>query len=250
MVRRLLGPKWIVLHVTVLVAVVVTINLGLWQLDRLDERRTFNAEVSARTTESVTGLAGLIPPSVADPADPRWREVEWRRVTVTGTYDRTEAVTIVNRSSGGTAGVNSLVPFRFADGRVILVNRGFVPLALAIPEPPTGEIGIEGYVRTTQTRSTLGAIDSSDVTATEFQRVDISRLAEQIDGAMAPVWLQLIAESETPSGQWPSPVGLPELSEGPHLSYAGQWFLFCLVALVGWAVVVRRGLKSATAGSP
>lgn len=248
--RRVLGPKWIVLHATVLVAVVVMVNLGLWQLNRLDERRAFNAAVSARTAQPVTDIADLVPASATDPTDPRWRESEWRRVTARGTYDAAEAVTIVNRSTGGTAGVDSLVPLRTDDGRVLLVNRGFIPLALPVPAPPGGELEVVGYLRVTQTRSALGAIDSSDTAATEFQRVDVNRLAKQIDGSMSPMWLQLTIETPASGAQWPAPVGLPELSEGPHLSYAGQWFFFCLVALVGWIVVVRRGLKATTSGSP
>lgn len=249
MLRRVLGPKWIVLHVTVLVAVLVMVNLGLWQLNRLDERRAFNAAVSARTVEPVTDLAELVPDRGGEPGDARWRDLEWRRVRVRGSYDAAGAVTIVNRSTGGTAGVDSLLPFRFGDGRVVLVNRGFIPLALDVPGAPAGDMEVVGYLRVTQTRSALGAIDSSDPSATEFQRVDIARLSEQIQGTMSPMWIQLAEQTPAPSAPWPAPVPLPELSEGPHLSYAGQWFFFCLVALVGWAIVVRRGLRTVPPGS-
>jgi cytochrome oxidase assembly protein ShyY1 len=39
-------------------------------------------------------------------------------------------------------------------------------------------------------------------------------------------------------------VPLPELSEGPHLSYAIQWFSFAVVALVGSAILVRRDRRA------
>jgi len=43
----------------------------------------------------------------------------------------------------------------------------------------------------------------------------------------------------------PRPVPLPTLDEGPHLSYAGQWLLFTLLAGLGWGALVRRHGKLA-----
>lgn len=237
MVRRLFTPRWILIHLLVGALIVTMVNLGLWQLRRLDDKRAFNAAVSARTAEPVAPLEGILPAGTGRDA---LAGLEWRRVAVTGTYDPSEAVTIINRSQNGSAGVDSLVPLRAPDGRVVLVSRGFIPLALAVPPPPTGEVRVVGYLRLTQTRGALGAIDSSDLGATEFQRFDVQRLARQIDGDVAPMWLQLVEESPSTNAQWPASVPLPELDEGPHLSYAFQWFFFSLVAAVAWVVVARR----------
>lgn len=241
MIRRFLSPRWILGHVLVVFAVAVMVNLGLWQLRRLDEKRDFNATVAQRSALAPVAARDAL----AGGAEPS--ELDWRPVTVTGTYDASEAVVVVNRSSGGIAGVDSLVPLRAADGSVWLVNRGFVPLALGVPAPPSGTVRVAAYLRLTQTRGTLGAVDSDALDTTEFQRFDVERIARQVDGDVAPMFLQVIDETPDPGGRWPAAVGLPELNEGPHLSYAGQWFLFSAVAVVGWAVVIRRAAREGNA---
>lgn len=237
MVRRLFTPKWILVHVGVASLVVLMVNLGFWQLRRLDEKRTFNATVTERTIEPVAKLDAVLTTPT------RATDVQWRRVSVSGTYDSSGAVTVVNRSQDSTAGVDSLVPLKLDDGRLVLVSRGFVPLALAVPPPPSGPVEVTGYLRTTQTRSALGAVDSTDPSATEFQRFDVQLISQRFDGPVVPMWIQLIKESPSPADQWPARVPLPELTEGPHLSYAIQWFFFSMTAVTAWIVVVRRRLK-------
>lgn len=246
MVRRLFTPKWIAIHLAVVTLVVTMFNLGLWQLRRLDEKRTFNALVMDRTRESVADLESLWP---ANPVDPNTLS-EWRRVRATGTYIAAKSVTVINRSQDGVAGYDSVVPLLLDDGRTALINRGFVPLATAIPAPPEGTVTITGYVRASQKRSALGAIDSTDVTSTEFQRFDVPLISKRLNGEVLPFFIQVIAEDPRPPGQWPSPVRLPELSEGPHLSYAFQWFFFCLVALTAWVIVIRRRLADGVSDPP
>lgn len=240
MVRRLFTPKWMLVHVGVITLVVLMVNLGFWQLRRLDEKRAFNSMITARTGQTTAPLDSVLTPT-ADPS-----AVQWRRVTVTGTYDPSGAVTIVNRSQDNTAGVDSLVPLRLDGDRTVLVSRGFVPLALGVPTPPAGPVEVTGYLRTTQTRSALGAIDSTDPKTTEFQRFDVRLIARRIDGDVLPMWIQSIVESPAPRDEWPARVPLPELTEGPHLSYAVQWFFFSLTAVTAWIVVVRRRLHDPT----
>jgi cytochrome oxidase assembly protein ShyY1 len=57
------------------------------------------------------------------------------------------------------------------------------------------------------------------------------------------MFLQLIEETPSTNQDLPQHVALPELSEGPHLSYAVQWFIFTTIALTAWVVVVRRRLR-------
>lgn len=241
MLRRLFTPRRMLVHLGVVALVVTMVNLGFWQLRRLDEKRAFNAAVTARTAEPVDDVDRVLGPD-ANPS-----EVEWRRVRATGTYDAAEAVILVNKSQDGSAGVDSLVPLRTDGGRVLLVNRGFIPLALSVPDPPTGELTVVGYLRATQTRSALGPVDSSDTGTREFQRVDIERISRQVEGDMAPMWLQMIEESPSSGSQWPARVSMPELDEGPHLSYAFQWFFFSATAILGWVVAMRRSLRAEVA---
>lgn len=244
MVRKLFTPRWILIHIGVFALIALMVNLGLWQLDRLSSKRLLNETVAARTTEPVIPYAQALNDGPDDP-----KELEWRRVQISGTYRTEKQLTLINRSSNGAAGYNSLIPFELENGEVMLVNRGFVPLATANPPAPRGQIQIVGYLRLSQSRSTLGAIDNSDITNTEFQRVDIPLIMKAVGAQPLDHFLQVISESPSQNSPWPEPVALPEQSEGSHFSYAMQWFFFCLVAFAAWGVVIRRRLKDTNAVS-
>ncbi|MEY4365453.1 MAG: hypothetical protein RLZZ305_797 [Actinomycetota bacterium] len=209
-------------------------NLGVWQLHRLNGKREFNALVTERSGRPLSELE-----TIGIPAEPA--AAEWLRVSVDGTYDLSRAVRVVNRSQDGTAGYNEVVPLRTDALGWVIVNRGFVPLSGADPTPPaTGRTDVVGYLRLSQKRGTLGAVDSTDTANEDFQRFDIPLIARRLDGPVFPMWLQLLEESPSTNAPWPDPVPFPELDEGPHLSYAFQWFFFSAVAAVAWVVVVRR----------
>ena len=241
MVRKLLSPRWILIHVGVASLIFLMLNLGFWQLNRLDEKRKFNSVLSTHSSTPVQSLDEAVPA--------KWNKAtsEWLRVSVTGSYDFSKAVTIINRSQDGTAGYNSVVPFTSTNNRTILVNRGFVPLVMEAPVAPTGEIEIIGYLRASQSRSALGPIDSTEAGNTEFQRFDIPLISAHFGKTIEPMFLQLITESPAGESQWPAKVALPPLDEGTHMSYALQWFFFCLVAFTAWVVVIRRKITQVNA---
>ena len=98
MVRTLLSPRWILIHVGVVSLVFLMLNLGFWLLNRLDKKREFNSVLSAHSSTPVQTLDSAVPD--------KWdqAESEWKRVSVTGSYDFSKAVTVINRSQHGTAG--------------------------------------------------------------------------------------------------------------------------------------------------
>jgi surfeit locus 1 family protein len=241
MVRKLLSPRWILTHLGVASLIFLMVNLGFWQLRRLDEKKTFNAVLRSHTSTPLQTLDQAVPSA--------WNQKtsEWLRVRITGTYDASKKVTIINRSQDGSAGFDSVVPFTSLDHRTILVNRGFIPLAMPVPDVPKGQREIVGYLRASQSRSALGPIDSIAAGNTEFQRFDIPLISAHIGGTVEPMFLQLIEESPPANSQWPAKVALPLLDEGPHLSYALQWFFFCLVAFTAWVIVIRRKISQVNA---
>lgn len=253
--RFLVRPKWIAFHLLVAGAIILMVNLAFWQLRRLDERRQFNSEVRSRSELSVVDVAVLVDGDVlVGGAAPN--EIEWRRVTATGTYLTEESVTIVNRSQNGQAGADVLTPLELSDGSLVLVDRGFVPGAVTMPPPPAGTVVVLGRVRRSQDRSLGQLTDPAEGDLTEAQRIDIARLSPQMPGPVAPVYLDLTT-SDPAEGDFPLPVPDPELSEGPHLSYTVQWFVFSVSVFVGWVLAVQRSatkyererLKAATAAT-
>ena len=238
MYRFLISPRWIALHVLIGALVALMVNLGFWQLNRLDERKALNAKVTEHVSAPVADFSDVVTPTVDVDA------VEWRLVRVQGTYVTDEMVLIVNRSQNGSAGRDVVMPLVLADGRKVLVNRGFIPLTEDIPESPSGQVTVVGHLRPSQKRSALGAIDPTDGTLAEMQRIDIARIDQQTAGSLEDMYVQLVESS--PAETRLSVVPLPELTNGPHLSYAFQWFFFSAVAVFGWIFVVRRKISEAS----
>lgn len=235
--RRLFTPRWILIHCAIGGLSVLMIFLGIWQLNRLDERRTRNAAIEANTHMEIATAT----------QDFGVATQEWRRVKLTGRYITSSEISIINRSQDGVAGDNIVVPFETEDHGLFLVNRGFVPLTVSSGYVPEEPLSIVGFVRPNQTRGVLGAIDSSNKGTTEFQRFDLQRIKHAIDlNINTAFYVQLIKESPSTNAPWPMPVPFPEVDEGPHFSYAMQWFFFSFVACAGWAVVIARKLREGT----
>ena len=230
----LLRPKWIGFTLGIVLLIVVMINLGFWQLRRLDERREFNAAVEARYDAPPQPLDSVLTPGT-DPDD-----VQWRPVTAVGTYRPEGTVHIVNRSQNGFAGDNIVVPFDLGDGRVLLVNRGFLPFGEDVPPPPSGEVDGDRAPAPLADAALRPALRlRATGTLTEAQRVDIPRLQQQVDGELVDMYVDAFASDPADSPAL-EPVAKPDLGEGPHLSYAVQWFIFSVCAAVGWVLAIRH----------
>jgi surfeit locus 1 family protein len=237
MYRFLFRPKWLAFHLLILVLVVVMVNLGIWQLHRLHDRREFNDEVRSRSSMPVAEFDQVVTDQITTLDDAHL--VEWRLVHVEGTYLGNEQVVVINRSQSGVAGQNVVTPLQLDNGDLLLVNRGFVPEAAIVPPAPDGPVELTGALRATERRGFGGLTDPPDVELTELHRLDIERLAAQLPAPVEPVYLDL-KTSDPASATDPVPVPDPELSEGPHLSYMIQWFIFSICAIVGWVLAIRR----------
>jgi surfeit locus 1 family protein len=225
-------PRWIVLHLAVLAMTALFVSLGLWQLRRLDERREFNSRI--RTQAEL--------PPVEDPSD---GDLAYRRAELTGRYDADGEVVLRNRTLHGRAGNHVLTPLVLDDGTAVIVDRGWVPLELDEPPvaeaaPPDGEVTVSGVLRPEESRRPLSGDDPATGTLRTVRRVDPGRLDRQLPYDVARLWL-LRQDPDAPSDQLPVPAELPELSDGPHLPYAIQWFAFIPIAWAVYVVLLRRG---------
>ena len=243
MYRFLLRPKWILFHVVVIGAIVLMINLGFWQLRRLDERKDFNRQVEAAIDQTPVPLDDVLTPGT-DPHD-----VEWRPVIAAGEYLPEEQFVVVNRSQDGQAGDMTVTPLRLPDGRILLVERGFVPLGETGASAPTGIVDVTGRLRPAQERRRGGLTDPAEGELAEVQRIDIERLTPQLPGDVVPAYIELTSSNPAETGPYPDPANAPELSERNHLSYAAQWFIFAICVAVGWVLAVRHSLATGRAAA-
>lgn len=242
--RRLLHPGWLMAHVGVVALVVLFVLLGMWQLDRLSERRDENAKGESRLAEEPVEVTELLEEAGED-----LDSIVYRPALATGTFDPTAEVLIRSQVHQGNAGFHVVTPLVEESGHAVLFNRGWIPLVLdEVPvveaPPPSGIVTVEGWVHLSQERPPLGPEDPSEGRLTAVNRVDIDRIQKQVQYPLASVYLVEIRDE---GGGLPIPVDVPSFDdEGPHLGYAIQWFGFALVLVVGWIFFARRQLLSGT----
>ena len=203
---------WIPLAAAVIVAA-VCVRLGLWQLDRLEQRQARNDTIATAFRES---------PIAAEMAA-RDSVTPFRRVTVAGEWDYARESTLGGRTRNGSPGVHIVTPVALADGARILVNRGWVysPDARTVELArwrEGGQAEFVGYV------NELPAL-----------------LRESGAGSLYVVALADSTDGQAAVGDRPVRLGVPAFTDqGPHLNYAVQWFSFAAIALIGTPLVVRR----------
>lgn len=232
----------IALTLACILGIAVMTNLARWQYHRHHERQDFNATLTARFDETPRPLEEILGSGMS------LEEIEWLPAIATGTYLPEESLTIVNVSQFGQAGFDPVSPLRLADDRLVIVNRGFLPLAANVPAPPAGEVTVIGRIRLSAERRTGAVTDPSEGDLKEVQRIDIERLTPQLGGEVVPVYLELLT-SEPADDPSISRIAEPEFTLGPHLSYTVQWIVFSLFVLVGWVFVLRRETRRASAAT-
>jgi cytochrome oxidase assembly protein ShyY1 len=251
-VRYLLRPRWLLSHLLVVVLVVVMVNLGFWQLRRLDDRRAENALIEARQAAAPVGLVealggdgddapGAGAAGATEATEAEVDELRARTVTVAGRYDADATVTVHNRTQDGSTGAWLVTPLVTEGGARVPVARGFVGLGPdgepLRPPVPEGEVVVEGAVMAPRlldrtVRMDLEALLEADGTVPVVVRAERSDPAEPA-----------AATADRDPRESILPLPEPDLGERNHLSYAVQWFIFSTIAVVGYPLVLRRVLQ-------
>lgn len=230
--RVLFSRRWWWTTLLVIAGMIVMARLGIWQLDRLQQRRTRNAEFLAQISVPPMLLTGDERP--ADPAVLRDRPAEAR-----GLYDFSQQLVLVQQSWQGRPGGHLITPILLGDGDVaVLVDRGWVPTADVeagnlVQYDQLGRQVVEGAIQLSQTLSG-GRETIVDGRQFEWYRIDIEAIQNQIPYELLPFYL-LASPAEGPPEDLPYRLK-PEidLTDGPHLGYAIQWFIFTTILGLGY----------------
>lgn len=237
---KMFTRKWILATLFVLAGTALCIRLGIWQLDRLAQRRVFNAQfVSARA---------MAPLDLNTAGSVDLTKLEWRSVTVTGKYDFANQVALRNQYYGDQYGYHLLTPLLF-DGQAVLVDRGFIPAdGNSTPadwrkydEP--GMVTVKGQIRLGQTKPAIGgvadALPANGEKLELWNNADITHIANQMPYPILPVMVQ---PDMDPNDTVPPIPYQPDvdISEGPHMGYALQWFTFATILFVGYPFFLRK----------
>jgi surfeit locus 1 family protein len=238
----MLRKRWMLTSLLVIAAVLVMVRLGFWQLDRLEQRRNFNQQVGEQINQPALELRG---PALQQDLT----QMEYRKVHVTGEYDFSQEIALRNQVNGNAPGVSLVTPLRIGDsGEVILVERGWIPAEDSAPgawqkyQRP-GEVTVEGIIRSARSRADFGGIKDPIPAPGEQLKawyfVNIPAIQQQMPYEILPVYIQaapIQGEDRLPKAWVPQ----LDLSEGPHMSYAIQWFAFAAVLGLGYPLFIRK----------
>lgn len=226
--------RWLGLVIGVLVAA-GCVRLGFWQLDRLGHRRARNATTEHRLAEPPLDVRTMLQAPEA-----AFDTVEFRRVLVGGTFDFARQVVVMARSLGGLPAVIVVTPLLVDSTVAILVERGIVPSpdARSVELNPLFEAEFSIVTGVLLAPRRAAAPASSDWPA-HVRDADPVALASRYPYRLLPMVLRRDSASPgRPAGL--HPVELPSRTNGPHLSYAIQWFAFATIAVVGSLALFRR----------
>ncbi|MFV0318119.1 MAG: SURF1 family protein [Microthrixaceae bacterium] len=241
-------PLWILSHILVAVGVLAMIRLGIWQMSRWQSEQDNKERIEAGMDAAPVPLEDLLG-NLGNPTETSQvpEDVEYRRVTATGTWDLESQVLVRNRSLGGAPGGWLLTPLVLDDGSEVAVLRGWVPLDAANAgapypgtDPASGEAVVTGVVQRTQQGGGLGAKDPDTGVLDTLARVDLDRYTQQLEVPLAPVWI--VAQNTEPpqptDGLSVVEVEVPEPSQ--NFSYMMQWWFFSLIAVGGYLLILRK----------
>ena len=235
--------RWLLATIGVALLCALFLTLGIWQLQRLEQKRAANALILARMQEPPLTLSG-------QPLDPE--QANLRRATVRGTYDYSQEIVLRNRTLNEIPGVHVIVPLRIAGSdAAVLVDRGWIPYEMADPEQRTEFRQAAG-----RGRSQRHPPPQPGARAASRARRPAARPRPAAAGRLAPRRPPahpgadpLSAVAALPGGRSGArrtrpalPRAAPEiaLSEGGHLGYAVQWFAFAGILLGGYALFFHQ----------
>jgi len=249
-VRFLLTPRWLALHVGLVVAVAACILLGHWQLRSYQESQRRHADNRQAPT---VALAELTQPGRGLPA-----AAVGRPVAFSGRYDPGEQVLVPGREHRGRTGFLVVTPLLTADRAAMPVNRGWVPSpddpAVVVPGDT---VTVTGVLQPSETDS-----DSRVDAFAHLPEGQVPFIATGVLVGRLPYppeklydgYVLLTAESPAPAAA-PAQVEPRTFRPGGvspwrNLAYGVQWYVFAAAALVFWAMTVRAAVRDRRATPP
>ena len=220
----------LLLVIAFLIVAAVCVRLGVWQLDRLHDRRANNAVAQAARSAPVVQLSAQFTDS----------SVVNRRVRARGHYDHAHDIVLRGQVYRGVPGVGIVSPLVLADeaNTAVLVNRGFVPAPDAVTVDPTafrerGEQQVEGIALPVDT---AGGVPLRRGSLTTWARLERGALIAQLPYRVFPFYIRQAPDS---GSSFPRRLDAPALDDGPHLNYAIQWFAFAGLAVIFAGIMAR-----------
>jgi surfeit locus 1 family protein len=237
---KMFSRKWWFATLLAIAGTLVLIRLGIWQLDRLQQRRAFNAQFETARSRAILDLNQKQPADIST--------MEWRPVQFVGKYDFENQIAVRNQYYNGQPGYHLLTPL-LSNGTAVLVDRGWIPAdGNSTPEDwrkydEAGEVKVVGQIRLGSGKPAFGgvpdALPANGSKLTIWNNADVAQVAGQMPYPILPVYLQPNADAADTEPPIPFQPEI-DLTDGPHLGYALQWFTFATILFLGYPYFVRK----------
>jgi surfeit locus 1 family protein len=212
---------------------ILLLGLGTWQVQRLHWKEGL---IAAREA-AMTGTPVPLPATLGAA-----RALIYHRVSAQGRFLNARELYLHAIAADGTAGYHIVTPFALADGKIVLVDRGFVPEDFKSPARraaanTTGERTVTGILRLPDGHGWF--VPANEPARNEWFFIDLPAMAAAAKvGAVLPFY---IAADATPNpGGYPqggqTQIDLPN----HHLQYAITWYALAATLLVFYVAIVRR----------
>lgn len=177
------------------------------------------------------------------------RAEKYRTVTATGTFDTAREVVVRRRTnSDDQVGFHVLTPFVLDDGKVLLVNRGWIPANGVqtafpkVPAPPAGRITVTGRLMADETTAASGIKNVKGLPDRQIMLINSAEEAHRLGAEVLGGYIQQTAPRA--KGGSPEQISDPGSEDAPlNYAYMIQWWLFAAAVPVGWWFLVRREIR-------
>ena len=236
--RRFRPQLWPTL--VAIVGVTLLVTLGTWQLRRLAWKEDLIAHAQA-------GLSAPPAPLPAEPAD--YAALDFRRVGVRGRFLHDAAFGYGLSARNGEPGGHLITPMALVDGRTLLVDRGWLPLALLPPAVPSGlepqsEISLAGVARYRGHYERSWFQPEDDPAARRWYGWDIGGIGEAVGRPLLP--LVLVAEPSAAAADLPHVEPVSVEYRNNHLGYAVTWYGLAASLIAVYAAFSLRQSEART----
>ncbi|MER5216024.1 SURF1 family protein [Streptomyces sp. NPDC002838] len=251
MYRFLLSRQWVILTLVALLLIPTMIRLGIWQMHRYELRTARNQLVADALSAKPVPVERMTSPGHTVTRDERYR-----RVTAKGHFDTEDEVVVRRRTnSDDEVGYHVLTPFVLTDGKVLLVNRGWIPADgpsqtafPKVPAPPRGQITVTGRLMPDETTAASGIKNLKGLPDRQIMLINSEQEARRLDAQVLGGYVAQTAPE--PKGDTPELVGRPGNEDAAlNYAYAIQWWLFSAGVPIGWLVLVRREARDRRAAA-
>ncbi|TFD24686.1 SURF1 family protein [Cryobacterium sp. TMT2-23] len=233
------------LAVTILFAAVCA-GLGLWQIARRDQALAEIRRVEANYGATPVPLKEALPTRGSFSESQKWLPVE-----MTGTYLSEDELIVRNRPLNINPGFEVLTPLLLADGSVFIVDRGWLPTGetseapASVPNAPAGQVTVVARLKAGEP-----SLAGRSARGNQIATINLTEVAARLDAPTYTGAYGLMASEDPAPADRPVAVTRPVKDEGPHLSYAFQWFVFALMGFVGLGWAIRQEFRSVNIDDP